>query len=396
MTGLLHEKDFSRKTFLKGGGALIVGFSLAGSALAGKASAAGPTQAGYNPDATQVDSWITIGADNTITLKTSQIETGNGITTGFLQVLAEEMSADMSQMRYGMFNRASLDVVDTWLAVSSGGEGGSNAMSGTGPKIRNVGAIAYNALLGMASANLGVPVANLTVKGGVVSGGGRTVSYGQLVGGKLLNLSGGNNSLAPGVAPAKQMSAYTTVTKDPNPVVRIDIPQKVTGEYTYVHQVRVPGMLHGRMVRPRGQGAYPYNSNVPVSVDATSIAHIPGAKVVQVNNFLGVVAPKEYDAIQAAAQLKVVWNTNPILPGTGNLWGHYRKLDSGRPDRGNRSHEQGQRRSGSRFLGAHRGGQLRPPLPGPHADRPELCGRGRHGEQRDDLEQHPERLQPRP
>ena len=78
-----------------------------------------------------------------MTLKTSQIEIGNGITTGFLQVLAEELDIDMSQMRYGMFNPASLDVVDTWLAVSSGGEGGSNAMSGTGPKIRNVGAIAY-------------------------------------------------------------------------------------------------------------------------------------------------------------------------------------------------------------------------------------------------------------
>ncbi len=327
MTGLLHEKDFSRKTFLKGGGALIVGFSLAGSALAGKAGAA-PTPAGYNPDATQIDAWVTINADNTVVLKTSQIEVGNGITTGFLQVLAEELSTDMSQMRYGMFNPASIDVVDTWLAVSSGGEGGSNAMSGTGPKIRNVGAIVYNALLGMASANLGVPVANLTVKGGVVSGGGKTVTYGQLVGGKLLNLSGGNNSLAPGVAPAKPMSAYTTVTKDPNPVVRIDIPAKVIGTYTYVQNIRLPGMLHGRMVRPRGQGAYPYNSNVPVSVDATSIAHIPGAKVVQVNNFLGVVAPAEYDAIQAAAQLKVVWNTNPILPGTGNLWNHYRQLDS--------------------------------------------------------------------
>ncbi|HEX4518408.1 MAG TPA: molybdopterin cofactor-binding domain-containing protein, partial [Gaiellaceae bacterium] len=281
-----------------------------------------------NPDATKIDAWITINADNTVVLKTSQIEVGNGITTGFLQVLAEELSTDMSQMRYGMFNPNSLDVVDTWLAVSSGGEGGSNAMSGTGPKIRQVGAVVYNALLGMASTNLGVPVGSLTVKGGVVSGGGKTVTYGALVGGKLLNLSGGNASLAPGVAPAKPMSAYTTVTKDPNPVVRIDIPDKVTGSYTYIQNVRVPGMLHGRMVRPRGQGAYPYNSNVPVSVDATSIAHIPGAKVVQVNNFLGVVAPKEYDAIQAAAQLKVVWNTNPILPGTGNLWNHYRQLDS--------------------------------------------------------------------
>src|SRR5579871_3161968 len=330
MTGLLHEKEFSRKSFVKGGGALIVRFSLAGSALSGKASAAipAPTPAGFNPDLNQVDSWITVGADNTISLKTSQIEVGNGITTGFLQVLAEEMSADMSQMRYGMFNKNSIDVVDTWVAGSTGGEGGSNAMSGTGPKIRNVGALAYQALLSMASANLGVPVANLTVKSGTVTGGGKSVTYGQLVGGKTFNLTGANNALQPGVAPAKPMSSYQTVTKDPNPVVRIDIPDKVNGSYTYVQNVRIPGMLHGRVVRPRGQGAYPYNSNVPASFDPSSIAHIPNVQVVHVNNFLGVVAPKEFDAIQAAAQLKVVWNTNPILPGTGNLWAHYRSLDA--------------------------------------------------------------------
>ncbi len=279
MTGLLHEKEFSRKSFVKGGGALIVGFSIAGSALAGKASAAFPaapaTPAGYNPDLNQVDSWITIGADETVTLKTSQIEVGNGITTGFLQVLAEELDADMSQMRYGMFNTNSHDVVDTWVAGSTGGEGGSNAMSGTGPKIRNVGALTRQALLGLASTSLGVPAANLTISKGVISGGGQSVSFGKLVGGKLLKITGANVNLQPGVAPSKPFSAYTTVLKDPNPVVRIDIPDKVTGKFTYVQQVRVPGMLHGRMVRPRGQGAYPYNSNVPVSFDPSSICAHP-------------------------------------------------------------------------------------------------------------------------
>ena len=329
MTGLLHEKEFSRRSLVKGGGALVIGFSLAGSALAGKASALdGLTPTGYNPDINQVDSWLSITSDNLAVLKTSQIETGNGITTGFLQVVAEELDMDISQMRYGLFNLNSHTVVDTYNAVSSGGEGGSNAMSGTGPKIRNVAVLARQTLLSMASTKLGVPVANLTVDKGVVSGGGQSVSYGNLIGGKLFNVTGANVNLQPGVSPAKPFSAYKTVLKDPNPVVRIDIPDKVTGKYTYVHQVRVPGMLHGRMVRPRGQGAYPYNSNVPISVDASSISHIAGAKVVQVNNFLGVVAPKEFDAIQAAAQLKVVWNTNPILPGTGNLWSHYRDMDA--------------------------------------------------------------------
>jgi len=322
----MHEKEFSRTTFLKGGGAMVVGLSLAGAGLAGKAQAA-PSPAGYLPDITKLDSWITIGADNSVTLKMSQIEVGNGITTGFLQVLAEELDTDMSQMFYGHFNNASAPVVDTYVVASTGGEGGSNAMSGQGPKIRAAGALARQALLNLASTSLGVPVASLTVDKGVVSGGGKTVTYGQLVGGKLLNVTLNPASLQPGVAPAKPIASYKTVTKR-DTVLRMDIPAKMTGSYTYVHNVRVPGMLHGRMVRPRGQGAYQYNSNVPVSVDESSIAHIAGAKVVHVNNFVGVVAPKEYDAIQAASQLKVVWNTNPILPGDGSLWKHYRDLDS--------------------------------------------------------------------
>jgi len=134
MTGLLHEKEFSRKTFVRGGGSLIVGFSLLGTGFAGAASAA-PSPAGYNPSTGQLDSWLVIDTAGTIHLKTSQIEVGNGITTGFLQVLAEELNTGMSSMQYGYFNKASLDVVDTYVAVSSGGEGGSNAMSGTGPKI---------------------------------------------------------------------------------------------------------------------------------------------------------------------------------------------------------------------------------------------------------------------
>ncbi len=337
MTGLLHEKDFSRKTFLKGGGALVVGFSLAGSALAGTAGAA-PTPSGYLPDLSQLDSWLTVAADNTITLKTSKIEVGNGITTGFLEVIAEELDTDMSQMRYGQSTydaqgKALTTVVDSWVAANTGGEGGSNAMSGTGPNIRAAAVAARGVLLNLASAQLGVPAASLNVSGGVVSGGGKTVSYGQLLGGKLFNttITGATATAAaalqPGQGASKPISSYKMVTV-PNTVARIDIPDKVTAAYTYVHQLRLPGMLHGRLVRPRGQGAYPYNSNVPVSVDASSIAHIPGAQVVHVGNFLGVVAPKEFDAIQAAAQLKVVWNTNPILPGTGNLWSHYRQIDA--------------------------------------------------------------------
>ena len=93
------------------------------------------------------------------------------------------------------------------------------------------------------------------------------------------------------------------------------------GTYTYIQNVRIPGMLHARSVRPRGAGANTVENAKPLSVDATSIAHIPGAQVVQVNDFLAVVAPKEYDAIQAAAQLKVTWETKQGFPASsGNFW----------------------------------------------------------------------------
>jgi nicotinate dehydrogenase subunit B len=328
MTGLLHEKEFSRKSFVKGGGALIVGFSMAG-AIAGKASAAAPSVAGYLPDPNQVDTWLTVGADNTATLNTSQIETGNGIMTGFLMVAAEELNMDLNQMRYGPD--------DTYVVVASGGEGGSNAIAGTAPPIRAAAVTAYQTLLGMASTQLGVPAGSLSVKSGVVSGGGKSVSYGQLVGGKRFNVSmppsynmaavggfGPPSGLPAGVSPAKAIASYTLVGTSPP---RIDIPAKVTGTYTYAQNVHVPGMLHGRVVRPRGQGAW--GTDAPIlSIDASSISHLPHVKIVQKGQFLGVVAPLEWDAIQAAAQLKVSWKNDPILPGTGDLFGAMRSAST--------------------------------------------------------------------
>src|SRR3989440_11014205 len=138
MTGFLHENELSRKNFLKGSGAVVVGASVVGGGLAGKASAAArPTLAGYNADATQIDSWLVVNADNTIILRQTKMETGNGITTGFLQVVAEELDHPVSLMRYGPSQYdaggAMNSRVDTWDAVNTGGEGGSNAMSGTGP-----------------------------------------------------------------------------------------------------------------------------------------------------------------------------------------------------------------------------------------------------------------------
>jgi CO/xanthine dehydrogenase Mo-binding subunit len=121
---------------------------------------------------------------------------------------------------------------------------------------------------------------------------------------------------------AKPVAGYRIVGRS---YPRIDIPDKVSGHYTYVHNIRIPGMIHGRIVRPHGAGANTSQNHFPQSVDASSIKDIPGAQLVQINNFLAVVAPKEYDAIQAAAQLKVVWKSDPKLSGSGNYWGWLRQ-----------------------------------------------------------------------
>jgi len=339
MTGLMHEKEFSRKSFVKAGGALIVGFSTLGAVVNGSAKAASnPAFESNGPaDSQQIDSWISIHADNTATVKLGMVELGQGSPTGLLMVAAEELNMDFTQMQ--MLSN------DTDLTPNQGGTYGSQALQVGGKQTRAAAAAAYQALLGMASTRLGVPVGSLTVSKGVISGGGKTVSYGDLIGGKLFNVTipasynlapipsffGGPASagagLAPGAPGTKPATAYALVGKAPGPP-RIDIPAKVLGTYTYVHNIRIPGMIHARLVRPRGQGAFGDGTAPKVlSVDPASISHIPNVKVIQKNNFLAVVAPKEYDAIQAAAQLKVTWAPMPPIPGVGNLWGQMRNQD---------------------------------------------------------------------
>jgi CO/xanthine dehydrogenase Mo-binding subunit len=323
MTEILEKTTFTRGTFLKGSGALVVGFSMGGSLLA-----PGQAHAAYEPPDDQLDSWLHVNPDNTVTITTSVVELGQGIATGFLQVAAEELDMAMEQMRYGTLssrNPVRNIVVDTDFVVDSGGVGGSRSMSRTGPKVRAAAVAARHALLDLASAKLGVPAAKLSVSKGVVSGGGKSATYGELVGGRLLNVKLPHAALDPGEAPAKPIADYKLVLTR---VPRVDIPDKISGTYTYVHNLRIPGMWHGRIVRPRGQGAYGHPSNVPESVDEKSIANIPDVQIVRKGNFLAVVSPLEYNAIQAAAQLKVKWKSVPILPGVGNLFSNMRKQEA--------------------------------------------------------------------
>ena len=332
----MTSREFSRKSFVKGGGAMIVGFSVLGAGLAGKARAADSPYASNGPfDQFQVDSWIQINADNTASIKTGGIRQGTGSDTGLLMIAGEELNMEMGQLIF-------VDA-DTNVTPDSGKHSASNTIKNAGPGVRAAAATAAQALLGLASTQLGVPVGQLSVSKGVVSGGGKTVTYGALIGGKLFsvrmpasynmtpvipptpNAGGFTGGIQPGQAPAKPVAQYTLVgTRVP----RIDIPGIATGSETYIQNIRIPGMQHGRVVRPRGQAVFGFGIPI-VSVDEKSIAHIPNVRIVRKNNFLGVVAPQEYDAIQAAAQLRVTWAEPPAtLPGSGNEWQAMRALDS--------------------------------------------------------------------
>ena len=312
LTELIDGAEFSRETFLKGGGALIVGFSLVGSALAGTAKAATARTAAGPPNAALIDSWLAINADNTATIYMGKIEI-TGAPTGLLMIAAEELDLTIKQVKLGAWN--------TDVSPNQGTTAGSNSISAGGPQVRQAAAEARAVLLGLAAKHLGAPLSQLSVRAGVVSvasDASRKVTYGALLGGKTF--------AAPntGRAPLKPVSQYRLVGKH---VLRKDTPAKVTGSHPYVHQLRIPGMLHGRVVRPRGQGPYSVIDK-PLSVDESSIKSIKGAKVVRKGDFIGVVAANEQDAIQAATQLKVRWSESKTMPGSGNLWKHFREVTS--------------------------------------------------------------------
>ena len=167
----------------------------------------------------------------------------------------------------------------------------------------------------------------------------------------------------------KPVSQYTIVGTSPP---RIDIPEKVTGKMTYVHNIRVPGMLHGRVVRPRGQGAYGDGTSPKVlSVDESSIKHIKGAQVVRFGDyFLGVVAEQEYSAIQAAAQLKVKWADMPAIPSSGNLWKGMRDQDSAGKAPARIAVNRGNFDTAYKAASADAAAVVQVPLHGPPPDRP--------------------------
>lgn len=294
-----------RRDFLKSGGAMVIGFALRDVLAAQtRGTVAGP------PDARQIDTWLAIHADNTATVYVGFAELGQGASTALLQIAADELDLDMSQIKSVR--------LDTNVTPNQGGTYSSASIARGGPQVRTAAAEARLALLRMASQRLGAPADGLAVANGVVSAAGKRVTYGELVGDRRFDLP------FTGSAPVKKPSEYKVVGER---VARRDLADKIKGVHVYMQHVRVDGMLHGRVVRPRGQRAYGAGARV-LTVDESSIRSIPGVRLVRRNDFLGVVAESEWDAVRAARQLVVKWEPTSALPGSDRVYERMRAANA--------------------------------------------------------------------
>ncbi|MGY4319849.1 nicotinate dehydrogenase subunit B [Bradyrhizobium sp. JR3.5] len=252
------------------------------------------------------ETFITITADGSVNAYNGHVDLGTGIRTALGQIVAEEL--DVS------FARVVVILGDTAVVPNQGATIASETIQITAVPLRQAAAQARHFLLARAAERLELPVEELTIEDGLIRGhDNRSVSYGELIADDTIRLE-----LADDV-PVKAVDAYSVVGKS---VPRVDLPAKATGELVYVHDVRVPGMLHGRVVRPpyAGVDAGPFVGTSLIAVDEASVRDIPGlVAVVRIGDFVGVVAEREENAIKAAAQLKVSWKPGPALTDLSDI-----------------------------------------------------------------------------
>ena len=316
MTKMEKASTFSRRAMLKAGGALVVSVGMPiglDTVLAVNAALAQGTRPPVVPE--QLSSYIAINADGGATAYFGKMDMGHGIFVAIGQIVAEELDLP--------FNRVKVIMGDTALTVNQGGASGSTGVQDGGKQMRVAAAEARRVLVDMAADKLGVASDKLTVTDGVVSDGSKKATYAELIGGSYFNVQLdwnkqiGNALYAPGKAKPKDFKSHKIVGQ---PIHREDIAPKVFAQQDFCTDVKVPGMVHGRMIRPAVAGS------VPVKVDEASIKNIPGAKVVWDKGFLGVVADKEWDAIKAAQTLKVEWSqAAPPFPANASaVYDHIR------------------------------------------------------------------------
>lgn len=300
---LLHRRDF-----LRGAGLLAVSVVAYGTGWGTDAEAqtsvAAPSAGPYpNPDFHQIDSWIVIHDDSTATFYVGKTDPGQGTGTGFRQLMADELDI--------AFDKTTCIMGRTDLTVDQIGSGGSTAMEIDSWPMRRVAAEARRILLEMAGTRFGVPVDQLNVRDAVITANGdpsKHVTYGQLIGGRKFNitLTGTTVNAVTGVAKTK---AVPQLKYAGQPIHRDDIPAKVDGSLTWAVDVKLPGMVHARNVKP------PFACARLTGIDESSVKSLPGfLRVVSKGNYVAVVCEREEQAIRAARQLKTTWEKPPTAP----------------------------------------------------------------------------------
>src|SRR4051812_15642713 len=247
------------------------------------------------------ETFIKITSDGSVNAYNGHVDLGTGIRTALGQIVAEELDV--------AFARVVVVLGDTAVVPNQGPTIASETIQITAVPLRKAAAQARQFLLARAAEKLELPASELTIEDGLIRGrDNRSVSYGELIAGDAIRLELEDD------VPVKAVDAYSIVGQS---VPRVDLPAKATGELVYVHDLRVPGMLHGRVVRPpyAGVDAGDFVGRSLVAVDETSVGHVPGiVAIVTIGDFVGVVAEREENAVKAAAQLKVSWKNVPPLP----------------------------------------------------------------------------------
>ncbi len=296
------EDLLSRRNFLRGAGVLVVSLGPLGREAVAQSAAAEPGP--YpDPDYKQLDSWIAIHADNSATFYVGKTDCGQGTGTAFRQMMSDELDV--------AYDKTDCIMGSTDVTVDQGGSGGSDAIQTDGWPMRRVAAEARRVLLDMASQRFGVPVEQLAVSEAVITvkaDPSRRVTYGELIGGKKFNvaLTGRNINATTGQAEVKAVQDLKIVGQSP---LRYDIPPKVDGSLKWAVDVKLPGMVHARNIKP------PFAGAKLASVDEASVRDLPGfVAVVRKENYLAVVCEREEQAINASRALKATWEKPATAP----------------------------------------------------------------------------------
>jgi nicotinate dehydrogenase subunit B len=299
----------SRRRVLQGAGSLIVTLSGA----AGLAAPAAPaSRRGRRVPVEALDSWLEIARDGSVTAYCGHIDMGTGIQTAVAQIVAEELEVPLDAVHVVMG--------DTGLTPDQGKSTSSRGVTLGAQPLRIAACEARHALIELGSERLDAPSSQLEARLGFVrmkSSPGTSVAYSDLIGdhGFAIDLEVAETTLfGPKMrakSPLKSPNDYRVVGKS---IPRFDVPAKVTGVFEFVHNVRVPGMLHGRVVRLPSFGAK------LLAVDESSVAGIPDIRVVKRGDFLGVVAKREEHALKAALMLRATWSEQDTLPPQSELF----------------------------------------------------------------------------